>query len=83
MSYTSILVHYVFATHERRPLVSDEVQPKLWAYMGESPAPMNQEQHHARKNFADELKMILSLPGIPLTLHAGLLSAAPAALWVS
>src|SRR5581483_10216423 len=34
MSYTSILVHYVFATHERRPLVSDEVQPKLWAYMG-------------------------------------------------
>jgi REP element-mobilizing transposase RayT len=34
MSYTSILVHYVFATHERRPLVSDELQPKLWAYMG-------------------------------------------------
>jgi hypothetical protein len=30
----SILVHYVFATHERRPLVSDELQPKLWAYMG-------------------------------------------------
>ncbi|HEV2987544.1 MAG TPA: hypothetical protein VG759_03825 [Candidatus Angelobacter sp.] len=31
MSYTSILVHSVFATHERRPLVSDELQPKLWA----------------------------------------------------
>ena len=63
----------------------------------------NQAQHHARKSFDDELKMILKrhgmvplgrrfqpslrdfvgsdcLPGIPLTLHAGLLSAAPAAL---
>jgi hypothetical protein len=63
----------------------------------------NQAQHHARKSFDHELKMILKrhgivplgemtqpslrdfvvpdyLPGIPLTLHAGLLSGAPAAL---
>jgi hypothetical protein len=61
----------------------------------------NQAQHHARKSFDHELKMIFKrhgivplgerlsrslrdfveldcLPGIPLTLHAGLLSAAPA-----
>jgi hypothetical protein len=63
----------------------------------------NQAQHHARKSFDHELKMIFEtawdcslgrmtqpslrdfvvpdyLPGIPLTLHAGLLSGAPAAL---
>jgi hypothetical protein len=63
----------------------------------------NRAQHHARKSFDHELKMLLKrhgivslgrmtqpslrdfvgpdcLPGIPLTLHAGLFSAAPAAL---
>jgi putative transposase len=116
MSYTSILVHYVFATHERRPLVSDELQPKLWAYLGgiartngmkalaiggmrdhvhlllSLPATItiakamqlikagsskwmndqkrtiryirNQAQHHVRKSFDDELKMILKRHGI-------------------
>jgi hypothetical protein len=44
----------VFATHERRPLVSDELQP-------------NQAQHHARKSFDHELKMILKRHGmVPL-----------------
>ena len=33
-TYTSLLVHCVFSTHERRPLISKEMQPKLWAYMG-------------------------------------------------
>ncbi|HEV3038148.1 MAG TPA: hypothetical protein VHA33_10270 [Candidatus Angelobacter sp.] len=93
MSYTSILVHYVFATHERRPLVSDEVQPKLWAYMG------GIARTQGMKALALDLETTWDcslgrmtqpslrdfvgsdcLPGIPLTLHAGLLSAAPAAL---
>jgi hypothetical protein len=56
-----MLVHYVLATHERRPLVSDELQPKLSRPFG-------------------TCQDLIVVPGIPLTLHAGLPSAAPAAL---
>ena len=61
MSYTSILVHYVFATHERRPLVSDELQPKLWACMG------GIARTHGMKALAigemrDHAHLLLSLP---------------------
>jgi len=34
MSYTSLLFHCVFATKERRALISDDLQTRLWAYMG-------------------------------------------------
>jgi hypothetical protein len=34
MSHTSLLFHCVFAAKDRRPLITDEVQPKLWSYMG-------------------------------------------------
>ena len=33
-AYTSILIHFVFSTKDRRPLISEDLQPKLWAYMG-------------------------------------------------
>jgi len=33
-TYTSILVHVVFSTKERRRQITDDVQARLWAYMG-------------------------------------------------
>ena len=32
-SYSSNRVHVIFSTKERRPCLSDDFQPKLWAYM--------------------------------------------------
>ncbi|MGE5725186.1 MAG: IS200/IS605 family transposase, partial [Acidobacteriota bacterium] len=32
-SYPNVLVHCVFSTRERRPLISAELQAKLWRYL--------------------------------------------------
>ncbi len=32
-THTRILIHMVFATHERRPLITPDFKPKLHAYM--------------------------------------------------
>jgi REP element-mobilizing transposase RayT len=32
-SYSSNRVHVIFSTKERKPCISDDFQPKLWAYM--------------------------------------------------
>jgi hypothetical protein len=33
-SYSSNRVHVIFSTKGRAKIISDEIQPKLWAYMG-------------------------------------------------
>ena len=33
-SYSSCLIHYVWSTKERRNLISANLQPRLWAYLG-------------------------------------------------
>jgi REP-associated tyrosine transposase len=33
-TYTSLLVHCVFSTKDRRPLITEEMQPRLWAFLG-------------------------------------------------
>jgi REP element-mobilizing transposase RayT len=33
-SYTNLLYHIVYATKERRPLIDDEFQPRLYDYVG-------------------------------------------------
>jgi len=33
-SYTNLLYHIVYATKERRPLIDDEFQPRLYDYIG-------------------------------------------------
>ena len=32
-SYPNVLVHCVFSTRERRPLIPADIQPKLWRYL--------------------------------------------------
>jgi REP element-mobilizing transposase RayT len=33
-TYVSELIHYVFSTKQRRNLISTEIQPQLWAFLG-------------------------------------------------
>ncbi|MCE5278800.1 MAG: IS200/IS605 family transposase [Planctomycetaceae bacterium] len=33
-AFTHLLVHAVFSTKNRRPFITKELQPRLWAYMG-------------------------------------------------
>lgn len=33
-THVSIRVHCVFSTKERRPLIPEEIQPRLWAFIG-------------------------------------------------
>jgi putative transposase len=33
-SYTNLLYHIVYGTKERRPLIDDEFQPRLYEYLG-------------------------------------------------
>ena len=33
-SYPSILIHYIFSTKNREKIIVDEIQDRLWSYMG-------------------------------------------------
>ena len=82
MSYTSILVHYVFATHERRPLVSDELQPKLWAYLG-GIARTNGMKALAIGGMRDHVHLLLSLPATITIAKAVQLIKAGCSKWMN
>src|SRR5205809_7356280 len=60
--YASILIHFVFSTKDRRPLISEDLQPKLWAYMG-GIARANKFKALAIGGIEDHAHVLLSLPG--------------------
>jgi REP element-mobilizing transposase RayT len=60
MSYTSILFHCIFATKERRPWISKEIRPRLWAYMG-GIARSNGMRALAIGGVQDHVHLLLSL----------------------
>ena len=33
-TFSSLLIHCVFSTKDRQPLIDPEIQPRLWAYIG-------------------------------------------------
>jgi putative transposase len=82
MSHTSILVHYVFATHQRRPLISDELQPKLWAYMG-GIARANGMKALAIGGMRDHVHLLLSLPATLTIAKAVQLIKAGSSKWMN
>jgi len=82
MSHTSILVHYVFATHQRRPLISDELQPKLWAYMG-GIARANGMKALAIGGMRDHVHLLLSLPATLTIAKAVRLIKAGSSKWMN
>jgi len=61
MSHTSLLFHCVFATKGRRPLIKDEIQTRLWAYMG-GVAKTNAFKAIAVGGTRDHVHLLLSLP---------------------
>ena len=64
MSYhtrTSLLVHYVFSTKHRLPLIPVDMQPRLWAYVG-GIARTNNMKALAVGGMPDHLHVLLSLP---------------------
>ena len=64
MSYhtrTSLLVHCVFSTKHRVPLIPVAMQPRLWKYIG-GIARTNQMKALAVGGMPDHLHVLLSLP---------------------
>jgi len=59
-TYSSLLVHCVFTTHQRQPLISEPAQPRLWAYMG-GIARTNGIKALAIGGIEDHVHLLLSL----------------------
>jgi REP element-mobilizing transposase RayT len=60
-SLTSQLLHCVFSTKERRPLITPEFQPRLYQYIG-GIARENQIKILCAGGVADHVHLLISLP---------------------
>jgi len=60
-THTSLLFHYVFTTKNRVPSIPQELQARLWAYMG-GIARANKMKALAVGGIADHSHVLLSLP---------------------
>jgi REP-associated tyrosine transposase len=60
-TYTSLLVHCVFSTKDRRPLITEQMQPRLWAFLG-GIARKNRMKALAVGGIEDHVHILLSLP---------------------
>jgi len=60
-TYSSTLIHVVFSTKDRRPLLNDEIRPDLWAYIG-GIARKNGFKALAVGGIADHAHALLQLP---------------------
>jgi len=60
-SYVSCLVHCVWATKERRPLIKPDLQPRLWSYLG-GIARENKMKAWVVGGMADHAHILLSIP---------------------
>lgn len=60
-TYTSILIHMVFSTRERKRLIQAELQERLWAYMG-GIAKQNDMTAIAIGGVEDHVHLLLGIP---------------------
>jgi REP element-mobilizing transposase RayT len=60
-TYTSLLVHCVFSTKDRRPLISEEMQPRVWAFIG-GIARKNRMKALAVGGVENHAHVLLSIP---------------------
>jgi len=60
-TYASLLIHCVFSTKDRKNLIPDEMQPRLWAYVG-GIARLNKFKALAVGGTPDHVHVLLSLP---------------------
>ncbi|MBZ5520779.1 MAG: transposase [Acidobacteriia bacterium] len=76
-TYASLLVHCVFSTKNRLPLISDEMQPRLWAYIG-GIARANKFKALAVGRIKDHCHVLLSLPAaLPVAKAVQLIKGVP------
>ena len=61
VSYVSSYFHCVFSTRERRPLISPELQERLWPYLG-GIARQNEMKAIEIGGVSDHIHILLSLP---------------------
>ena len=60
-SYKNVLIHYVFSTKYRERLITEELQPRLWSYMG-GIARKNDMKALAIGGIEDHVHLLISLP---------------------
>jgi REP element-mobilizing transposase RayT len=60
-SYISLYIHYVFSTKERQPLLTPEIQERVWSYMG-GIARKNKMKALSVGGTKDHVHLLMSLP---------------------
>ncbi len=80
-SYISLYMHVVFSTKSRQPLISFDVQNRLWAYMG-GIARENQMKALSVGGTSDHVHILLSLPATLPVAKAVQLIKGGASKWV-
>jgi REP element-mobilizing transposase RayT len=80
-SYTNILIHYIFSTKNRDKIIDNELQKRLWHYMG-GIAKENKMKSLAIGGTENHIHMLLSLPATLSIAKAVQLIKGGASLWV-
>ncbi len=60
-SYTKIMVHYIFSTKNRQKVITSDLEPRLWEYMG-GIARKNDMKALAIGGIENHVHQLLSLP---------------------
>ncbi len=81
-SYISIYIHYVFSTKGRLPLISPEIQERLWTYMGGT-AREKQMKALAIGGTEDHAHILISLPATISVAEAVKLIKGNSSKWVN
>jgi len=61
-TYICNRIHVVFSTEGRKPVINEDTQPRLWAYMG-GIARNLELTVHALNGIEDHVHLLISLPG--------------------
>ena len=80
-SYISCYVHYIFSTKQRQRLITPEIRPRLWAYLG-GIARENKIKTAAVGGTDDHVHILLSLPATVTLAKAAQLIKGGSSLWI-
>jgi REP element-mobilizing transposase RayT len=80
-SYISCYVHYIFSAKQRQHLITPEIRPRLWAYLG-GIARENKMKAVAVGGTDDHVHILLSLPATITLAKAVQLIKGGSSLWI-
>ena len=81
-TYASLLVHCVFSTKERKPLIDKEMQSRLWSFMG-GIVRSNKFKALAIGGIRDHVHALLSLPASMAVAKAVQLIKGGSSKWIN